>query len=105
MAVSTDPFSYDGYSAVLETYVDDDGMVDYGVLKANSDGLDTFAAALGSLNPISRNTTPASARCSIFLQQFLNEDEWAFLDTGQYEIESLDCDWSFERAKKQQALE
>ena len=44
-------FSYDDYGAVLATFVDTQGLVDYQALKGNHSRLDAFAAALGTLAP------------------------------------------------------
>ncbi len=44
------PFAYDDYAAVLESYVDDNGMVDYAALKANREKLDAFTTALEKLD-------------------------------------------------------
>jgi hypothetical protein len=43
-------FSYDDYAAVLKDHVDDAGMVNYRQLKAKSDRLDVFIAAIGKLD-------------------------------------------------------
>jgi len=47
---STQTFSYEPYAAVLGTYVDDDGMVDYEGLKADRKNLYAFVRALGVLD-------------------------------------------------------
>lgn len=44
-------FSYDGYAALLKAYVDEQGMVNYRGLKADGDGLNAFAEAMGRLDP------------------------------------------------------
>jgi hypothetical protein len=43
-------FGYDNYAAVLRSFVDDAGMVDYEGLKANSQKLQAFATALSKLD-------------------------------------------------------
>lgn len=43
-------FSYRDYAAVLKTYVDDAGMVNYEQLKANREKLDVFVAVIANLN-------------------------------------------------------
>lgn len=48
---TTNAFHYEDYAKVLETYVDNNGMVDYDALKANRARLDAFAAAIGDLSP------------------------------------------------------
>ena len=48
---SAEPIRYDDYAAVLTTYVDDRGMIDYQGLQANRQQLDTFNAALGKVDP------------------------------------------------------
>ncbi len=44
-------FSYADYAAVLNAYVNDQGMVDYRLLKADRQRLDAFASALAQLAP------------------------------------------------------
>jgi hypothetical protein len=46
-------FSYNEYAAVLSSYVNDRGMVDYKGLKTDRAQLDSFAASLGALDPAS----------------------------------------------------
>lgn len=48
---SSEPFSYEDYAAVLETYVNEEGLVDYQALQANRDKLDRFNAAIGAVDP------------------------------------------------------
>ena len=43
-------FSYEGYAAVLERFVNDEGMVDYAGLKADSASLGDFLEAVGKLD-------------------------------------------------------
>ena len=43
-------FNFNNYSAVLSTYVDDTGMVDYSSLKSNRRQLDRFVQVLGALD-------------------------------------------------------
>ena len=45
------PFGYDDYAAALKAYVDDQGMVDYQGLKADSRRLDAFLGKLAALDP------------------------------------------------------
>ncbi len=44
-------FNYAGYAALLKTYVNDRGMVNYKDLKASRSQLDAFVATLGKLQP------------------------------------------------------
>lgn len=44
-------FDYRDYAAVLKGYVDDTGMVDYRVLKANPEKLDSLLQSLSKLDP------------------------------------------------------
>lgn len=44
-------FSYEPYARVLQTYVNDKGMVDYAALKQQRDKLDAFITAIGRLDP------------------------------------------------------
>ena len=48
---SAEPLNYDDYAAVLETYVNEQGMVDYEQLQANREQLDRFNATLGQVSP------------------------------------------------------
>jgi hypothetical protein len=48
-ARETGPFTYDHYAAALKAYVDNNGMVNYKGLKADSARLDAFGAALAAL--------------------------------------------------------
>lgn len=45
------PFGYEVYAAVLQKYVNDQGLVHYQRLKPDGAGLDAFAAALETLDP------------------------------------------------------
>jgi len=44
-------FNYDDYAAVLKSYVDDAGMVNYKKLKAHSEKLKTFITSMSQLDP------------------------------------------------------
>ena len=44
-------FAYDDWNAVLESYVDDNGLVDYQGLRANRQALDRFIALIESTGP------------------------------------------------------
>ncbi len=44
-------FDYQDYAQVLETYVDDSGLVDYADLQANREQLDRFNQSLGEVSP------------------------------------------------------
>ena len=48
---ATQPFSYQNYGDVLQTYVDDQGLVDYTALQANREQLDQFNQSLGTVAP------------------------------------------------------
>ncbi|ERT09646.1 hypothetical protein M595_0418 [Lyngbya aestuarii BL J] len=48
---ATKPFNYQKYQQVLSTYVDQEGKVNYKVLKENRQVLDTFNASLATLSP------------------------------------------------------
>ena len=45
------PFSYEVYAAVLQKYVNEQGLVHYQGLKADGAGLDAFASTLETLDP------------------------------------------------------
>jgi len=44
-------FNYQDYAQVLQTYVDDHGLVDYAGLQANREQLDRFNQSLGAVSP------------------------------------------------------
>lgn len=46
---STEPFNYNDYAAVLKTYVNGQGLVDYKRLQVNREQLDLFNARLGNI--------------------------------------------------------
>jgi len=48
---ATAPFSYEDYATVLQTYVDEDGLVDYVALQANPAPLKAFVEMLGAVSP------------------------------------------------------
>lgn len=50
-ATDAAPFDYSLYAKVLETYVDEDGLVDYVGLQANPDDLLAFNESLGDVTP------------------------------------------------------
>ena len=50
-ATAESTFDYAAYSRVLAKYVDDNGMVAYGALKADRRDLDAFSKSLGNLSP------------------------------------------------------
>jgi hypothetical protein len=48
---SDQTFTYADYATVLRTYVNDQGLVDYGAMLAHRQKLDAFASTLGKLEP------------------------------------------------------
>lgn len=46
-----EPFNYSDYGAVLETYVNENGLVNYGQLQANRQQLDRFNQSLAAVSP------------------------------------------------------
>ncbi|MEM8603330.1 MAG: DUF547 domain-containing protein [Cyanobacteria bacterium P01_H01_bin.121] len=50
------PLDYSAYNKILETYVDEQGLVDYDQLKANRAALDEFNASLGTVTPEQYNS-------------------------------------------------
>ena len=50
------PFNYQDYSQVLETYVNDRGLVDYSGLQADREQLDRFNQSLGTVSPETYNS-------------------------------------------------
>ena len=51
VAVNSQPFDYQDYADVLQTYVNDQGLVDYAGLQANREQLDRFNQSLGAVTP------------------------------------------------------
>ncbi|MEO1521185.1 MAG: DUF547 domain-containing protein [Cyanobacteria bacterium J06633_2] len=56
VAANSEPFTYDAYAEILETYVDDEGFVDYLGLQQNRTGLDRFNASIGAVSPETYNS-------------------------------------------------
>lgn len=52
---SAQPFTYEGYSKVLKTYVNAKGLVNYLALQANPQPLKAFVASLGTVAPSTYN--------------------------------------------------
>ena len=48
--IATNAFTYDGYAAVLASYVDDHGRVAYGALKAHPERLNAFLGQVQGLD-------------------------------------------------------
>ena len=51
VAANSQPFNYQDYADVLQTYVNDQGLVDYVGLQANREQLDRFNQSLGAVTP------------------------------------------------------
>ena len=51
IAANSQPFDYQDYADVLQTYVDDRGLVDYAGLQANREQLDRFNQFIGAVTP------------------------------------------------------
>lgn len=76
------PETYDDYTEVLETYVDDQGLVDYAQLQANRQQLDGFVDSFAAVAPSDFETwTEAeqiaywvNAYNAITLQSIINQD-------------------------------
>ena len=51
VAANSQPFEYQDYADVLQTYVDDEGLVDYAGLQANREQLDRFNQSIGAVTP------------------------------------------------------
>ncbi len=51
MTKSSQPFNYDRYGTVLQTYVNSQGLVNYQQLQANRQSLDAFNTAIGAVTP------------------------------------------------------
>jgi Protein of unknown function, DUF547 len=64
------PFDYRDYAAVLKTYVNQDGLVDYSGLKANRKSLDRFNTALGNVNPATYKAWSASDRLAFLINAY-----------------------------------
>jgi hypothetical protein len=62
--------SYDDYAAVLKTYVDDTGMINYNGLKANSEKLESFVTAMGKVDPNSYSKWSKKEQIAFWLNAY-----------------------------------
>lgn len=80
--VAAVPESYDTYTAVLETYVDENGLVDYEQLQRDREPLDAFVASLSAVSPETFETWSeaeqiaywVNAYNAITLQSIINQE-------------------------------
>jgi hypothetical protein len=63
-------FRYDDYAAVLKSYVDDTGMVNYKRLKANSEKLESFVTAMGKVDPNSYSKWSKKKQIAFWLNAY-----------------------------------
>lgn len=63
-------FGYEIYDAMLRTYVDDDGLVDYRSLKANRSDLDAFNASLARLSRKEFEAWPEQERLAFWINAY-----------------------------------
>jgi len=66
----TKPLSYEGYASVLQTYVDDEGMVDYPALQNNSQPLKDFVAQLAAVSPEAYATWTAADQIAFLINAY-----------------------------------
>ena len=63
-------FNYNDYAAVLKSYVDDAGMVNYKNLKADSEKLGTFVTSMSKLDPNSFNKWRKKEKIAFWLNAY-----------------------------------
>lgn len=63
-------FSYEIYDAVLQAYVDDQGLVDYQSLHANRSDLDAFNASMARLSPKEFEAWPEQERLAFWINAY-----------------------------------
>jgi len=64
------PFTADRYAAVLEHYVDADGLVDYQTLKNSTDGLNEFLRAAARLDPKTHDAWPENRKIAFWVNVY-----------------------------------
>ena len=62
--------SYDDYAAVLKSYVDDEGMVNYKKLKAGPEKLNAFMTSIGSIDPNKYDRWNDKEKISLWLNAY-----------------------------------
>lgn len=62
--------SYDDYTNLLKTYVDDQGRVDYKGLQADRAALDAFVAALGTIAPDSYEAWSTETQMALWINAY-----------------------------------
>ncbi len=70
VAAGSDGFSVSRYATILQTYVDDAGLVDYQSLKAQRQPLDDFVTALGNLDPKQYATWNDAAKIALWVNAY-----------------------------------
>lgn len=68
--VSGHPFDYQDYATVLETYVDEGGLVDYEGLQANREQLDRFNRSLGEVSPAVYNSWSQEEKLAFLINAY-----------------------------------
>ena len=68
--VSDEGFSYSHFATVLNTYVNDQGMVDYKELTANRESLDRFAEQIAELSPTAYQTWNDKEKIALWINAY-----------------------------------
>ena len=68
--VDAEPFDYRDYAAVLETYVNERGLVDYEGLQANRERLDRFNRSLGEISPEVYNSWSEEGKLAFLINAY-----------------------------------
>jgi len=69
-AVQAQPFSYGDYADALKTYVNDNGMVNYALLKSHGEKLDSFLNSLAGLNRSAYDGWTEPAKIAFWLNAY-----------------------------------
>lgn len=68
--VLTQEIDYASYDALLSSYVDDNGMVNYSELQKNREGLDTFVEALSNVDPKALEVWEEDAQLALWINAY-----------------------------------
>lgn len=63
-------FSYEGYTALLQKYVDGEGLVDYGALRTNRGPLDAFNRSMATLPRSAYEAWPEAERLAFWINAY-----------------------------------
>ena len=86
-AQDSQPFSYEDYQTVLQTYVDAQGQVNYEQLLANRDLLDQFNQSLGQVSPATYATWSEPEQIAFWVNAYNSLTLQAIID--HYPVESI----------------